>query len=421
LQWIDSDQDRSRQIKTDQDRSDQFGIHFFILYKATIMSELPIYIPSTQTSDLFTYDDPNSGIERKPLRPEEVWLEYSSIDVITLPAQTTYPGTLGTKIRGVKDLQLVQEGNSLFSPTTPSNLAFVLSGTIKNVVFKPTIRDSLNADIPYNPSVWIIDNILYGVDFKYKTPQQLGYTLPIYISFYYYTGAIATVPAAPLALHNQVSSVDVYNAGISTTTDAYFRSFAVDTTGGLSIIADTPSAGFITASNTMTGANVGGGTGTVFRDRTTGTLNYKTISGTADITITNNTNTIGISLSNPITSGTFVINWGGTFVDTTLSSTARYTKIGNFVAIVIPIFGGIKQGDGSLQSRSPQFMPTNIRPTGFTSHILNAYSASITTTVLVRVSASGVITYFGNATATANFLDGTACGNSDETQLNWLI
>lgn len=43
-----------------------------------------------------------------------------------------------------------------------------------------------------------------------------------------------------------------------------------------------------------TGANVGGGTGNVFRDKTGVALNHKTINGTGGITITDNADTIDV-------------------------------------------------------------------------------------------------------------------------------
>ena len=46
-----------------------------------------------------------------------------------------------------------------------------------------------------------------------------------------------------------------------------------------------------------TAANVGGGTGNIFRDKVGTVLNFKTLTGSGDITITDNANTVDINVA----------------------------------------------------------------------------------------------------------------------------
>lgn len=71
------------------------------------------------------------------------------------------------------------------------------------------------------------------------------------------------------------------------------------------------------------GFNVGGGTGNLFRDKTGVNLNFKSISGTANLVVANNADTIGLSLNNvslvghshdasAVTTGILSVDRGGT-------------------------------------------------------------------------------------------------------------
>lgn len=81
-----------------------------------------------------------------------------------------------------------------------------------------------------------------------------------------------------------------------------------------------------------TGNNVGGETGEIFRDKTGDTLNFKTISGGNQITITNNADTIDISFDTIVSGGAFVptfSNLGG--LSSVTVGKVWYTRIGTAV------------------------------------------------------------------------------------------
>ena len=279
-------------------------------------TESPILVGFLEYQNLYSYLDTGIPIERKPLYPQEVWINYGSIPP-TPPTPSPFPGTAGPFTTGILDEPLfpVVGSSTLFAPAPPSRMANVLPGNIQNQAYRCILRDATGKVIPYNPGVWVADGVDMVVSFNYKTPQALGYVLPLSLTYWVYTGAIAGSSVGLMTITNEGAGAgQVFDTIVAGT--AFLRTLTPDPTaglGGISISTPVAPGTEIWIGNTMTGANVGGGPGTVFSVKTAaGVLQFNTISagpgigvmtGANQVIITNTDAGSAVTLSNAGTVG----------------------------------------------------------------------------------------------------------------------
>ncbi len=259
--------------------------------------EQPILIEYVHHEDRYTYLDRGTPVERKPLRPAELWIDYDNIPPIA-PVPSPFPGTVGPFTRGILDEPLFSvPGNPFqFRSAPPNHITLVVPGNLQNQAYRPTLKDATSRVIPYNPSVWVVDGVEMVVQFKYNTPAELGYTLPLTLTYWSYTGAVAGTSLALLSITNEGAGAGmVFDVTIAGT--AFLRTLTPDPTAGLEgIIITTPlvPGDVIRIGNTMTGANLGAGA-QVFVDKTAAAaLRFRSLvaAGGSGITITQNANDI---------------------------------------------------------------------------------------------------------------------------------
>jgi hypothetical protein len=192
-------------------------------------TERPVLVEYLQYEDLYTYVDDGVPIERKPLRPGEVWVDYNSIPAVP-PAPSPFPATAGVLTTGILDEPLVPvPGSTLQFTTAPSSrLLLVLPGNIQGRAYRPTLKDANSRIIAYNPSVWIVDGSQSVVAFKYSTPTALGFQLPLSLTYWVYTGAIVGA-AGIVTVTNEGGGAEVYDTANSTAVNAVLRTLVAGT------------------------------------------------------------------------------------------------------------------------------------------------------------------------------------------------
>lgn len=124
--------------------------------------EQPILISYLQYADLYTYLDQSTVIERRPTRIPEIWTKYDSIPAIP-PAQSPFPGTAdpSSTVSGISGVILTQvSDNALQFESTLDQLLNMVPGNLFEFKYMPTLTDSKGVDIPYDPSVWVVDGVL---------------------------------------------------------------------------------------------------------------------------------------------------------------------------------------------------------------------------------------------------------------------
>ncbi len=140
--------------------------------------------------DQYTYLDSEVPHERKPLRPEELWTSYGAIPAIP-PAPLPWPSA-GFPVKGILLEPLTAVDPLNFQTVPVGKLSTVVPGNLLNDVYRAILSDADGTVIPYDPSVWVVDGVRNVVTFKYNTPESLGYQQPLSITYWSYTGDIAT-------------------------------------------------------------------------------------------------------------------------------------------------------------------------------------------------------------------------------------
>lgn len=269
-------------------------------------NEQPILTSYAQFSDVYTYLDDGTPVERRPIQPGELWVDYASIPA-TAPTPSPWPGTAGVFTVGILDESLtgVPGQPRLFQSTPPSRLSLIMPGNFQNRAYRPTLADATGRVIPYNPSVWVADGIELVVAFKYQTPQALGYQTPLRLTYWLYTGAIgggggggATLanegPGPGFVFDQRVAGVD-YLRGIGPADPG----ITVATVGNTVVVG-----------NTLSGANLGAGAG-IFAAKSGASLQMRSLVAGAGsgVTVTQNADdvTIGAATGSVVS----VANEGG--------------------------------------------------------------------------------------------------------------
>jgi hypothetical protein len=243
------------------------------------------------------YDLSNdTAVERRPGDGRETWIDMLLVPQ-TPPAPAPYPGgpTVGNT-RGILNVQLTQvPGNPYryaYQGAPPQQFVDMVPANYSGNAYKPTLRDSGSKLVPYNPSVWVADGLLSLVEFKYRTPQDLGYTPPFTIDYWQYTGAFA----GSGSLANDGAGAQVYEVG--TSEPSLLRTFAADPAAGQGGIVITQAPTEILVGNSLTGNNLnpaGVNVGRAFAQKTAALLDFRTLEAGTDVTITETATKIIIS------------------------------------------------------------------------------------------------------------------------------
>ncbi len=153
-------------------------------------NEPPILVEYLRRLDHYHNDCSNkTAEERRPLAPTEVWLDVDLIPS-TPPAQTPYPGTVSAVVSGISGVSLTPVAGDVYRfESLAGHLLDVVPANYNGWAYQPTLRDAAGKTVPYDPNVWVVDGVRRVVEFKYRTPQQLGYAPPFTIDYWRYVGA----------------------------------------------------------------------------------------------------------------------------------------------------------------------------------------------------------------------------------------
>jgi len=304
---------------------------------ALIVSAVQI---DSATVGVVTIDSETQGPrERTPVDTSYCWTDYLTIPPVP-PAQAPWPGgTQSGPVVGVSGVPLGQNpSNALeFGYQWSSGAAapfdrfseMIPAGT-GSYAYTPTLRDSLGATIPYDPLVWVADGLLQLVVFSQSPPAYYGFTPPLSIDYWRYVEGTAEVTAANLLPDSPTtgnvlsSAVDnsillrslVAGSGVSLTQDATSITItAGGGGGGLSGLSNegggagvfdtvsgstavlrsvlgtanglvvTQGATTITIDNTLTGANLGSGSGNLFSSKIGAQLRFNSLAGGSGVSV----------------------------------------------------------------------------------------------------------------------------------------
>ena len=147
------------------------------------------------------------------------------------------------------------------------------------------------------------------------------------------------------------------------------------------------------SAGTVTAANVGAGTGTIFRDKVGTTINLKTIAaGSSKLSITNNADTVSLDVNeanlvfaNMTSSGTLAVAKGGTGVTT--STGTGSVVLSNTPTLVTPNIGvATATSINKVTITAPTSSATLTIANGATLATVGAYTLTLTTTGATNVT-----------------------------------
>jgi hypothetical protein len=258
-------------------------------------AEVAIYIEDVHRGDHHHYEYvKDTAVERRPEDGHEVWTDLKLIPAVP-PPQTPYPGTPdgGNIVRGISGVPLgAVPGNpyrfaylNSVGASLPEKFLDMVPAPYSKQAYTPVLRDATNKIVPYNPAVWVADGVLSVIEFKYKTPAELGYKAPFKIDYWRYVGGFAN--SNNFAIQNVGAGAgQVWRDTIAGL--ASLRTLLADPAAGREGIVVNVAGDTITIGNTMTAANFGsapvpiGGKADLWVDKTAaGVLRFrKLIAGT---------------------------------------------------------------------------------------------------------------------------------------------
>jgi len=194
--------------------------------------EDPIFIESLQHHRDHSYIATNGDANHRfPIRPEEIWNEYSTIPDVP-PAGLIADGAVVGDLTMFKSKALTQVVGTTqkFELATPGDLARVVPATFGQVApvsgslaptltgspatgYTPVIVDSTGAVFPQQSSSWVVDGLNNYVEFPYGVPSTM--IAPFSLTFVKYTGLVGGGSCAP-AVPN---AVDLWVAASPTGSD----------------------------------------------------------------------------------------------------------------------------------------------------------------------------------------------------------
>jgi len=195
--------------------------------------ENPIYIETLQHHRDHSHIATNGDAHHRfPIRPEEIWNEYSTIPDVPPPGLIADGAVVGdlTMFKS-KALTQVVGTTQKFELATPGDLARVVPATFGQVApvsgsvaptltgspatgYTPVIVDSTGGVFPQQASSWVVDGLNNYVEFPYGVPSTM--VAPFSLTFIKYTGLVGGGCGAP-AVPNVI---DLWVAASPTGNDA---------------------------------------------------------------------------------------------------------------------------------------------------------------------------------------------------------
>lgn len=183
------------------------------------------------------------------------------------------------------------------------------------------------------------------------------------------------------------------------------------------------------SAGTVTGANVGAGTGTIFRDKTGTSINFKSIAAASTkISIVNNTDSVSLDVNeaalvfaNMTSSGTLAVAKGGT--GTTTSTGTGSVVLSNSPALVTPSLGAATATTiNKVTITAPATSATLTLAQGSTLALVGAYVTTLTATAATNVTlpTSGTLLSTANAVTVAQGGTGATTVAGAKTNLGFM-
>lgn len=162
------------------------------------LAEQPAYISYLGSDVTYSFSTNKTVAARNPIRFTDVW---ANADMAGIPAVPPTPvvggGTPVANAQGYLNspLTLVSGSDPYTYQCTLYPITIVIPGSYSNGAYAAILKDAAGTIIPYNPAVWVIDGDTGYVQFKYKTPAQLGYNVsgatPLTVTYWKFTGETA--------------------------------------------------------------------------------------------------------------------------------------------------------------------------------------------------------------------------------------
>lgn len=311
--------------------------------------EKPLNIQYLSVSDVFSNVSNDTAVERRPLRNSDVWVDIGDIP-LQPPLPAPFPGgTIVGSVRGVSDVVLVAEGSTKFTSDQFIDMVPSTQRSDPANAYRPVLADSKGRNIIYDPAVWIADSTLHTVQFKGKSPEQLGFVQPLTLTYWRYVGRFPLIDdekAGSLTLTDESNQLT-----LGTTTPVVINTPA----RGAGVTVDIPDPGITTTSFVLAdGSQTLGGDFTFTGEVKIG------LSGTTSGSITTTDATPTTLLLIPISDGQ---NISVNFTVTGLASSSGITSIGVVRAknisgtITIIAVMTTKSADALLTSADVTFVP----------------------------------------------------------------
>ena len=308
----------------------------------------------------------NTVVERRPNDSRELWLDYSKLKTIVPPARTAFPGTPDggvpptvSGISGVLMTQVVGKPKEFESTLTQFLDMVPTTVTLSDMTkWKPTLKDSTGAIVPYDPGVWSADGILGIIRFHYGVPTSI--IPPFTIDYWRYIGAFVTGIGGTVTLTSAGGTETLVSGGVGPA----LQTKGLTAGDGISLSSDAVS---ITITNSSPATSVtltsAGGTETLVVDGSGPSLSNKGLTAGDAITLTGGVNDVTITNSSPATSVTLA-SAGGTETLVVDGSGPSLSNKGLTAGFNITLTGGVNDVTISTSGASQQYVVQDLQTTG---------------------------------------------------------
>jgi hypothetical protein len=156
-------------------------------------SEIPIYVDSlVRGEEVRVGTVGGAAKERIPVDHREVWAQLDEIP------ETPPVDGVGTVVLRRTGLALTAVGGNPYRFAAGADTASILNIMPRGfVAYRPTLRSATGTVVPYDPAIWIADGVQNFIEFRHRTPAELGHTPPFTIDCWVYTGLFGLPAPAP--------------------------------------------------------------------------------------------------------------------------------------------------------------------------------------------------------------------------------
>jgi hypothetical protein len=172
-------------------------------------SEIPIYVDSlVRGEEVRVGAVGGAAKERIPVDHREVWAQLDEIP------ETPPAGGVGTVVLRRTGLALTAVGGNPYRFAAGTDTASILNIMPRGfVAYRPTLRSATGTVVPYDPAVWIADGVQNFIEFRHRTPAELGYTPPFTIDCWVYTGVLGHRPTRWFAFEERTATDGSHGGG----------------------------------------------------------------------------------------------------------------------------------------------------------------------------------------------------------------